>query len=52
MGNAQGLALYGNPNADESSWARLVPKDKNLSDFEPDYYFPFDFSEIQTAHHK
>lgn len=41
MGNAQGLAFYGNPNAGESSWARLVPKNKKLSDFQPDYYFSF-----------
>lgn len=42
IATSQGLALYG--NAEESSSARLVPKDKKLSDFRPDYYFPFDFN--------
>lgn len=42
VATAQGLALYG--DAEESSSARLVPKDKKLSDFRPDYYFPFDFN--------
>jgi hypothetical protein len=44
IASAQGLALYGNADKEESSWARLIPKDKNVTDFEPDYYFPFDFS--------
>jgi hypothetical protein len=41
IATAQGLALYG--DVEESSSARLVPQDKKLSGFRPDYYFPFDF---------
>lgn len=41
IATAQGLALYGNADKEESSSARLVPKNKNLSDFEPTYYFSF-----------
>ena len=48
MGDAQGLAFYGNPNADEYSSARLVPKNKKLSDFKPDYYFPFDCTQTSS----
>ena len=48
IATAQGLALYGNADKEESSSARLVPKNKNLSDFEPDYYFPFDFAQLSS----
>jgi hypothetical protein len=50
IATAQGLALYGNADTEGYSSARLVPKDKNLSDFEPSaYYFPFDFTQSSSS---
>jgi hypothetical protein len=48
IATAQGLALYGHADKGESSWAKLIPKDKNLSESEPDYYFPFDFAQTSS----
>jgi hypothetical protein len=48
IATAQGLALYGNADKEESSWARLIPIKENLSE-KPTHYFPFDFAQTSSS---
>ena len=41
LAHAQGLALYGQADQGDSSWAQLIPQHKNISTLEADYYIPF-----------
>jgi hypothetical protein len=50
IATAQGLALYGNADKKECSWAKLIPIKENLSESKPTYYFPFDFADNSCGH--
>ena len=41
LAHAQGLALYGQADKGDSSWAQLIYRYKNISTLEADYYIPF-----------
>jgi hypothetical protein len=41
LAHAQGLALYGQADKGDSSWAQLISRYKDISTLKADYYIPF-----------